>query len=682
MWFSPSSVAAWRERGAASIAAGAGYDPGMSRALRTVAPLALLLACRPLAAAGLGDETSPYLRALGATVPGWSAWGAATLAEAQRADRLLFVLAGPGRRSDCGRPELALFDRRDVADALGRSYLPVGVDTDERPELLDLLATALALVEAEPGETDAALWAVLTPEGWPLAVGRARGDRSFALGFAGHLDGLATEYGTTRGVARARAGVLAAQLRAAQSSEKAGGPLARDVVERALAGLRVAAGPLGRIDERPFGALRLLQVEASAGQVEARRLLTGTLDALAAAPPSACPARAADLGQRLRALSLGYALTGRGAWRTAAEAEAGQLLALRDDAGAFRAATDDERLFALDQGLAVGALALSGAKLGRADHVAAARAAAETALRQLGPATALRRLTAGGLPPGTALLADHAFLAEGLLELADATGEGRWRDEAARLAEAGLLRFGDPAGGFFESDAAHEPLPARPRSAYDGQRPAASAVMAGVLLRLAAATGQPHFQPLARSTLEGFLGDLQRAPGGVEAMAAVAAEVLGRGPAPSPTPGLTVSASAERGPVRATLALAPASVRAGGTLEARITLEVAPGHSVNGHQPPTRDLYGLSLSVLAAGELRPGTPLFPPAGNVPRRFSREPIPGYQGQVTLTLPLSVPRGAVPGPRAVRLRLGFQACTESRCQPPDSLLLEATAAVARP
>lgn len=644
--------------------------------------LLLLCSCTPLGAAGLGDQTSPYLRALAATTPSWSAWGAPALAEAQRSDRLLFVLAGPARRADCGRPELALVDRSDVADALSRSYLPLGVDGDERPELVDLLATSLALVETEPGEPGLALWAVLTPEGWPLAAGRARGDRAFVLGFAAHLDRLAGEYGTaTRGEARTRAGALAAQLRAAQASEKPAGPLTRAVVERALDGVRVAAGPRGRLDERPFGPLRLLQAEAEAGQVEARRLLTGTLDGLAVGAMPACPVRSADLAQRLRALTLGYALSGQAGWRAAAEASAERLLVLRDATGTFRAAADDERSFALDQGLAVGALALSGSRLGRPDHLAAARVAADATLRQLGPSAALRRLSLAGQPHGSAVLADHAFLAEGLLDLTEATGETRWRDEAAALCDAALLRFGDPAGGFFESEAAHEPLPARPRSAYDGERPAASAVLASVLLRLATATGRPEYRPLARSTVEGFLGDLQRAPRGLETLAAVAAELLGRAAAPGPTTVPPAAAEAEQGPVRAGLALVPDRSRAGGALEARVTLTIAAGHSVNGHRPPTRDLYGLSVSVLEAGDLTPGTPLFPPAGNVPRRFSREPIPGYQGRAVVTLPLAVPRGAAPGRRTVRVRLGFQACTESRCQPPDSLLLEATAEVGR-
>ena len=69
--------------------------------------------------------------------------------------------------------------------------------------------------DVELGDDESALWAVLTPEGWPLAAGRARGDRGFVLGFAAHLDRVAAEYGTRRGEARTRAGALAALLREA-----------------------------------------------------------------------------------------------------------------------------------------------------------------------------------------------------------------------------------------------------------------------------------------------------------------------------------------------------------------------------------------------------------------------------------------------------------------------------------
>ena len=57
-----------------------------------------------------------------------------------------------------------------------------------------------------------------------------------------------------------------------------------------------------------------------------------------------------------------------------------------------------------------------------------------------------------------AYLEDHAFLLEALLTLYEATFEPRWFDEARRLADTMIARFGDAErGGFFYTSDDHEP---------------------------------------------------------------------------------------------------------------------------------------------------------------------------------------------------------------------------------
>ena len=162
----------------------------------------------------------------------------------------------------------------------------------------------------------------------------------------------------------------------------------------------------------------------------------------------------------------------------------------------------DERVFAGANGLMIGALAVSGRLLGRAEHVTAARAAATAVLERLapvrrppasGPAPSLTRWFRGDASGGGALLEDHAFLAQGLLDLYDADGDQRWLDAARWLADAAVGRFLDvSAGGFFETDAGHGPLLGRVRNGYDNDLLSGSGVMASVLLRLGAATGEPR----------------------------------------------------------------------------------------------------------------------------------------------------------------------------------------------
>jgi len=617
-------------------------------------------------------EWSPFRRGLSDTVLAWREWGQPAQAEAQRDDRLLFVLLGPSALEDCAMPEAGLFARPDIHAALERSYVPVAVDRLEHPELQDLFATALSLLAPEAEPEGRALWIVATPEGWPLAAGPVRDDRAFVTGFGAQLDAQARRYNNLRGEARTRAGLLAAQLREAQASEPAQGTLQRDVVARALKGLRDAAGPSGRLAGQIHGPLRLLLAEASSGNPEARRLLVAPLDGLALAKP-ACAPRLAEQAQALRALTLGYALTGNAAWRGAAQALSADLLARRDASGAFGTLASDERVFAASDGLAIGALALSSQHLGRPQDLAAARVAAQAVLARLGPAKALRRVALGDEARGAGLLADHVFMAEGLLELWEVSGEARWRDEAVALVDAALGRFSDPAGGCF--DTSMDPtlaLPARPRSGYDGELPAPNAVLASVLARLALATGETRYADLARGTLTAFLGDLQRAPRGVATMAAVAGELLGR---PAPAAGVAPSYGARetRGALSAELSLVPARVRGGESFEARLQLGIAPGRSLNAHQPGSHDLYGLTASLLSA-DLKAGAPIYSPAANVPRRFSKETILGYVGSAVVKLPVSVPAGTRPGDRPVRVRLGFQACDERQCQPPDSVVLE--------
>ena len=64
----------------------------------------------------------------------------------------------------------------------------------------------------------------------------------------------------------------------------------------------------------------------------------------------------------------------------------------------------------------------------------------------------LLRFPKGSGPAIPAFLDDHVHLADGLLDLADATGEAEWADAARSLADAVLKGFSDPAGGFSVTD--------------------------------------------------------------------------------------------------------------------------------------------------------------------------------------------------------------------------------------
>jgi uncharacterized protein YyaL (SSP411 family) len=646
--------------------------------------------------------TSPFVGARLDERLGWQVLGAEAYERAQRENKPLLLLLGPGNAPECSAGLRALLGSSDLAEVLARAFVPVAADADERPEWRDLLDTAalvLARLESASADGDPGIsalddsgatvtWAALTPAGWPVAVGRfdaTMRDGRAAERLARRLDALAARLTAAPAASSTQAGLALARLRAAQASEPIDGTLERALVQRALDGLRGVYDPSsGRFGASLHGPLRLLLAEAGAGQASARALLEPALDLLARQPLPVCRPALPELALRLRAHAGAFARFGRATDRAAAERAVQALLALRTASGAFALGSADERVLAGANGLAIGALALSSQALGRATDLAAAQAAATDVLARLGPAAELRRVARGNERGTPALLEDYAYLAEGLLELHDAAREGsgdaQHLRDALGLVAAAERRFADPAGGFFDTDRAHEPLPVRPRNAYDGATPNPNGVLASVLVRLATATGEARQREFARFTLMGFLSDLKTGPGGLATLAAAVGDVLGRSPsgprAAAPehgdAPKPSEAAHATRGPLAFALKLAPESARAGAACEARVDLRIAPGWSVNAHGTRVRGLFGLTVALLTDG-LRAGAPRYPVPRELRRGLERDLMPAYVGDNAVVLPLALPAGVGPGPQVVRVRVAFQLCDAGACQAPDSVVL---------
>lgn len=186
----------------------------------------------------------------------------------------------------------------------------------------------------------------------------------------------------------------------------------------------------------------------------------------------------------------------------------------------------DEALRADWNGLMIGALATAGRSLGHGSYVEAARRAATALLGVLGGPGRLKHSTRGIQSDGAATLEDYAFLAEGLLDLYEVTGEADWRRHAAALVDAATGRLWDVArGGFFQAEA-RRPLSRSVKSAVDSELPSGNAVMVSVLLRLARSTGERRYATLADRTVAAFTGDLQQEPAAHAALTAAAVEWL------------------------------------------------------------------------------------------------------------------------------------------------------------
>ncbi len=166
----------------------------------------------------------------------------------------------------------------------------------------------------------------------------------------------------------------------------------------------------------------------------------------------------------------------------------------------------DDKVLAAWNGLMLAALAEAARVLGRDDYCQAARANGDFILSRLrGADGALFRSWRNGQSRLTAYLEDYADAADGLLALYEATFETYYYTAACELVAYALAHFADPNGGYFDTPDQHEPLVTRPKDVQDNATPSGSGMLATVLLRLAAFSGETRYAEAA----EAILGSLQ-----------------------------------------------------------------------------------------------------------------------------------------------------------------------------
>jgi uncharacterized protein YyaL (SSP411 family) len=132
-----------------------------------------------------------------------------------------------------------------------------------------------------------------------------------------------------------------------------------------------------------------------------------------------------------------------------------------------------------------------------------------------------------GVPEGEAFL-DASYLVQGLLDLAEATGDEAWRVKAASLFEKLAPSFRDETGGgWYFTSPAHERLFGRAKSVFDGATPSPSAVMTLCAVRLGRLD-------MAQQDLEAAVGWMERVPFSTSTLLLAAARYLDAGGKPSP----------------------------------------------------------------------------------------------------------------------------------------------------
>lgn len=179
-----------------------------------------------------------------------------------------------------------------------------------------------------------------------------------------------------------------------------------------------------------------------------------------------------------------------------------------------RPARDDKVVTAWN-GLAIAALAETGAYFGRADLVDAARRAARL-LADLHTREEGRRLVRasrhGAAGASAGVLEDYADVSEGYLALYAVTGETEWLERAGALLETVLSRFASDDGTLYDTADDAERLIRRPQDPTDNAVPSGWNAAAGALLSYAAYTGDGRHRDAAARSLGVVRALASRAP--------------------------------------------------------------------------------------------------------------------------------------------------------------------------
>ncbi|MFD3663654.1 thioredoxin domain-containing protein [Streptomyces sp. NPDC058659] len=164
----------------------------------------------------------------------------------------------------------------------------------------------------------------------------------------------------------------------------------------------------------------------------------------------------------------------------------------------------DDKVVAAWNGLAIAALAETGALFDRPDLVERATEAADLLVRVHMDETARLTRTSKDGRAGTndGVLEDYADVAEGFLALAAVTGEGAWLEFAGFLLDIVLDRFTGEGGALYDTAHDAEALIRRPQDPTDNAAPSGWTAAAGALLSYAAHTGSEAH----RTAAEGALG--------------------------------------------------------------------------------------------------------------------------------------------------------------------------------
>lgn len=142
---------------------------------------------------------------------------------------------------------------------------------------------------------------------------------------------------------------------------------------------------------------------------------------------------------------------------------------------------------------------------------------------------------------------------------------------------------------------------------------------------------------------------------------------------PSPAPGISSSADIVKVPSTA------ASVPAGGSVDATVTLSISAGFHVNANPATFSYLIPTEVTTGPIEGIAAGKPVYPVAVKRKFQFANEPLNVYEANAQIRLPLRAEKSAAKGARSLPVYVRVQACDHEQCFPPATITTTMTVEV---
>ena len=525
----------------------------------------------------LAESRSPYLRAHAGNPVAWYPWGPEAFAEAARRDVPVLVSIGYSTCHWCHVMARESFSDDAIAAQLNEGFVAIKVDREEHP---DVDATYLAAAAAFTPHLGWPLTVFATPKGVPFYAGTYYPPeaRPPVPAFRDVLTAVREAWTERRDEVDGTADAIAEALRAAPTSGDGSLPTLESLADAARA-VAAAEDPRfggfisgGSPDAPKFPiatVLRFLQAPGLADRTpEAAALASRTLRTMSASPLRDTVEGGFFRYATRRDWSVPHyerMLTDNAQLLDAAVRAGDEPVAtgiavflidvLQQASGGFGAAQDSESVIdgrrseggyyardaadraqlsppAVDgkvvtgwNGLAIGALARAGARLGRPAWIdAAARAAEDVLQNNLRPDGTLVRASLDEIPSrAPAVLADYGQLASGLLALALAAAEPAYAVAARTFVDL----CADPQTGALRAPGGGDPVLgaqgiAAAAGESDGDEPSGDAAIAGACLDLWLLGAGEEYRARASAIVAARSADALARPLGFGALLAVA----------------------------------------------------------------------------------------------------------------------------------------------------------------